>query len=220
MSRVKSQHRTGLSRPGISRQREEEARPEEWWNSELGAGSEIHSMFAAQIGLNVYFLVEKCPQSQVLMSKYFSSNTCRDRQPGRGHRAMNGQSKDCSPLTSTTTTLECGGVESLAPSSAHFTQSNIPPVKAGFWFPQSSALLWARAISVSDEVTICVSYLPASPSPSLALNLYCFYTTISRGEFLSSLGVSIIVIIIPKLYKLFLFSIRKLSTIQNLKGGH
>ena len=100
--------------------------------------------------------------------------------------------------------------------TTHLTQSNILA-------SQTSALLGGRASSVSDEVTISYTYLPIyhpQSGPSLALNLYCFYTTISRGEFLSSLGVSIIVIIIPKLYKLFLFSIRKLSTIQDLKGVH
>ena len=127
---------------------------------------------------------------------------------------MNGHSKDCSPVTSQTP-LECGP----APLPLHALALHISPSQIS-WLPRPPPCYGAEpAQFLMKSLSPTPIYHPQS-GPSLALNLYCFYTTISSGEFLSSLGVSIIVIIIPKLYKLFLFSIRKLSTIQDFKGVH
>ena len=115
-------------------------------------------MFAAQTGLNVYFLVEKCPQVEI-----FQFPQHADWPPGWEtiEQAMNGHSKDCSVFTSQTP-LECGPaplpLHSLALHISHLTQSNILA-------SQTSALLGGRASSVSDEVTISYTYLPSPVRP-------------------------------------------------------
>ena len=135
---------------------------QEWWNSQLCSTQSA----PAQTGPNVYFLVEKCPQ--FLMNKYFT--TRRRTDWGAIEQAMNGQSKDCSPLSSP------------PPDSSgmwlplHTLALHISPRQIS-WLPQTSALLGGRAISVSDEVTISYNYLPAP-----ALPLICIvFTQLSPG---------------------------------------
>ena len=131
MSRVKSLQRTGLSRPGISRQRGEERRRGGLRLSFTKPA--VHSMFAAQTGLTecVFFGWE---MSSVLMFKYFS---LQDRQSGSLAGDHVKQWMVTPRIAHHSPPAGSSGMwlQSLGHYTTHFTQSNIPS-KPGPDFPR------------------------------------------------------------------------------------